>query len=184
MSEPVVVGDFVDGAAGPAALTGVELDLRALDFVAHWKRCGLTADWLAAYLAYDFEPATRGAAVNVLSTAINELLENAAKWCADKRGPVRVAVRHHGDFVRIETQNVADERRSRAFRETLADLEGDLDALFARRIEHQKEPGASGVGLVILKKDYGARIGARFAVRPDGHWDVHVQLSLDAEEVR
>jgi len=172
LSETIVVGDFVDAAQSPPAITGAAVELRALDLVAHWKRCGLTADWLAPYFAYDFEPEARDAAQNVLATAVNELLENAAKFCADKRSTLRLSVRHHGDFIRIETMSVADDARTAAFRAVLEELgRADLAELFARRIEHPQEPGSSGVGLVILKKDYGG-------------WDVHVQLSLDAEEVR
>jgi len=185
VSEAIVIGDFVDAADGPPAMTSVELKLRALDLVAHWKRCGVAADSLAAYFAYDFEPDVRAAAVSVLSTAINELLENAAKFCADKRGSLEVSVRHHGELVRIETRHTAAAGRVLAFQGVLAELgRASLPELFAERIEHQKEPGASGIGLIILKKDYGARIGARLQPRPDGQWDVQVQVSLDVEEVQ
>jgi hypothetical protein len=180
-----VCGDFADEAALPPAITGVALELCALDLVAQWGRCGMSADWLAAYFAYDFEPTGRAAANAVLATAVNEVLENAAKFCADKRGVVRLAIRHHGDVIRIETTTVADRKRAQAFRDVLEELDrADLGELFASRVEHQREPGASGVGLIVLKRDYRARIGARLKPRPDGHWEVRVQVVLNAEDIR
>ena len=178
---PEVIGDLA--TAGPPALTGVVLELRALDLVAHWKRCGITADWLAGFFAYDFEPEARAAAASVRSTAINELIENAAKFCDDKLAPVAIAVRHHGDFVRLETRNRCDGARAGRLRDALAALGGDLDALFAARIERQEETGASGLGLLILKRDYGARVGARLTPGAGDTFEVELQVTLDAEQI-
>jgi hypothetical protein len=184
VTEAIVLGDFDDGPDVPAAITGVDLGLRALDLVMHWKRCGMTADWLAGFVAYDCDPAARGNAVGVLSTIVNELLENAAKFCADKTAVVGVAVHHHGEFVRVETRNVADARRVAAFRAALDDLAtSPLDDLFAKRIERAREPGSPGIGLLLLKKDYGARIGVRLDARGDARWDVRVRVAIQTEEI-
>jgi hypothetical protein len=179
---PELLGTWVDEPS--PAISGAELSLRALELVTHWKRCGLTADWLAGFCAYDFEPAARTAANNVLSTAINELIENAAKFCADKTEPLVVAAHHHGDVIRIETRNRVDLRQAERLRRALADLTAsDLDAVFAQRIEHQAAPGASGVGLLILVKDYHAKVGAKLVVLPSGQLDAHIAVTLEAEEV-
>lgn len=176
-----IVGDWSEG--GPRAITGTEISVRALELVAHWKRCGLTADWLAGFFAYDFEIDCRDAAASVLATTINEVIENAAKFCADKSAPITIAVRHHGDFIRIETRNRANATQAANLRAAMMELAtSDLGELFARRIEHQSEPGASGLGLLILKKDYHAKLGVKLV--PAGtESDVHVQVTLDTEEV-
>lgn len=181
--EAVVMGELAADAEGPPAITGVAVELRGIELVAHWKRCGLTADWLAGFLSYDFDRDTRARAANVLATVINELVENAAKFCADKQAKVAISVRHHGDFVRIETRHLVDDGRADKLRAALAALDGDLDALFAERIEHQTEPGASGIGLVILKKDHAARIGVHLVPDRAGMWDALVQVSLDVEAI-
>jgi len=178
----IVLGDFATG--GPQAVSEAEVGLRALEFVTHWRRCGLTADWLATFVAYDSEPEVRDNARSVLSTVINELVENAAKFCADKRQHIRIVVRHHGDFIRVETTNGADTARVDAFRTALSELEHtDLDELFTDRIQRQREPSVPGIGLIILKKDYRARIGARLAEGDGGIWDVQVQATVDVQEV-
>lgn len=115
---------------------------------------------------------------------INELIENAAKFCADKTEALTIAVRHHGDVIQIETQNRTDPVRAERLRIALDELAGgDLEAVFARRIEHQAEPGASGLGLLILVKDYGAQMCARLIKTATGDKHVQVQVTLAVEEV-
>jgi hypothetical protein len=181
-STATTIGAWVGSASSP--ITSTELTLRALDLVAHWKRCGLTADWLGSFLQYDFEPEARAAASELLSTVMNELVENAAKFAADKNAPLHLAARHHGDAIVLETRSVADEARVERLRSAMLALESeDLAELFQRRIERQNEPGSSGLGLLILKRDYGVRLAARFEPRAPGLWNVVVQAVLDTEEV-
>ncbi|HZL17003.1 MAG TPA: hypothetical protein VFG23_04570 [Polyangia bacterium] len=166
------------------ALTGVEIELRALELVAHWRRCGLTADWLARFVAYDCAIDSRGAAFSVLSTAINELLENAVKFCNDKRKSTRISVRHYGEFVRIETRNSAISPHVGTLRTTIEELGREpLDALFAERMQEKSKPGSSGIGLLLLKKDYGARLSVRLTAMDGGEWDILVRADLDISDV-
>ena len=46
-------GVFEEGTAPP--LTSPSIAMPAMDFVVQWNRCGITADYLADYLAYAFE---------------------------------------------------------------------------------------------------------------------------------
>ena len=176
-------GTFVDHEPG-RALSGVSIELPALAIVAHWKRCGLTADWLAAFMAYDFE--RRASATSVLSTVVNELLENAVKFCAEKTAPVALSFRHYGSTVRIEVRNTVDSGRADALRAHFDRLESeDTDALFASLVANASEKGSPGLGLLILRRDYGASIGVR-AETENGGTDarvVTVQVQLDVEEV-
>jgi len=180
--KPIVVGEFAETAH--AALSGVAIEMPALDLVAHWRRCGMSADFLAGYMAYDF--ANRPVATNVLSTVTNEILENAAKFSVDKRRPVRILVAQLGDSVLIEATNVAEAARAEAFRVRLEEvLAADPERLFLQHLESASvaPPGAPGIGLVVLRKDYRALLAARIEPRPDGHLDVTVQVSLPSEEV-
>jgi hypothetical protein len=182
MKGAIVIGAFEDASADP--LSGVAVEMPALDLVAHWRRCGISADFLAGYMAYDF--ANRPVATNVLSTVINEVLENAAKFSADKRRQVRIAVTQHGDAVHVEATNTTGAERAEAFRRRLEEvLEGDPEELFQRHLEGAPSapPGAPGVGLVVLRKDYHAQLGARIAPTAEGLFEVTVQVRLSAQEV-
>ena len=182
MRAPVTLGSFVE--KGSAPISGLEVTFPALDLIAHWRRCGSAADHLASHLAYDFE--NRDVATNVLSTVINEVLENAAKFAADKKAPIRISVHHLGETVRIEAENAVEPARAEKFKEHLEKvLSGDPERMF---VEHVKlgtptPPGTPGIGLVVLRKDYAAKIGARFRPGADGNVDVSVQVFLSPQDV-
>jgi hypothetical protein len=182
MKGAIMIGRFEVASADP--LSGVTVEMPALDLVAHWRRCGMSADFLAGYMAYDFS--NRPVATNVLSTVINEVLENAAKFSADKRRQVRIAVTQLGDTVCVEATNATGAERADAFRRRLEEvLSGDPETLFQQHLENAPSapPGAPGVGLVVLRKDYRAELGARVTPRADSLFEVTVQVRLSAEEV-
>jgi hypothetical protein len=182
MTETIVIGTFAAPSSAP--LSGLSVEMPALDLVAHWRRCGITADFLAAYMAYDF--ANRPAATNVLSTVMNEILENAAKFSAEKRDPVRISVTQRGDVVLFEATNSADLPRATALRKRLEEvLDSDPETLFLRHIEGVASAprGAPGMGLLVLRKDYNAALGAQIAVGADGLCEVTVQVRLQTEEI-
>ena len=165
---------------GSDEVAGIELTLRPRELLRHWQRCGQTADWIASYLVHDFDPNARVGAKNVFSTVINELLENAVKFCTDEPIDIKIAVHHHGGLVRIETWNTASDARARLLEETLEDLgRSTTDSMFARRVAIGSDTDAPGIGLLIIKRDYGARIDAVLTPRKDGARDVHVTVELD-----
>ncbi len=153
-----------------------------LDFVTEWARCGQTADYLARFLAYDFE--NREAAASVFSTAINELVENAAKFSADKTQPARIVVRHDGDRVSIATRNNASAAQAASFRDVAADISAaDPETLFAERLLHPPDVGGAGIGLIVLRKDYGAVVSVRTEAESAAQSTVEVEVTIAHEEI-
>lgn len=176
-----VAGVFDEGTA--PALTSTSIAMPAMDFVVQWSRCGITADYVADYLAYAFE--RRDVARSVITTAANELLENAAKFTSDKKAPVRIAARLRGDFLELEVENVADASHVDALAAVLDALSrGEAPSLFASRIEANER---GGLGLIILARDYAARLGAKIVSVNGGSLDpsftVTVRASIAADEV-
>jgi hypothetical protein len=174
-------GVFEEGTAPP--LTSPSIAMPAMDFVVQWNRCGITADYLADYLSYAFE--RRDVARSVITTAANELLENAAKFSSDKKAPVRIAARLRGDVLELEVENVADADHVDALTSVLDALSrGEASSLFASRIESAER---GGLGLIILARDYDAQLGARIVSVNGGSLDktfsVTVRASIAADEV-
>jgi hypothetical protein len=165
---------------GPT-LGSIDLALVPLDIIAHWQRCGATADWAAALLACNFaHPET---AANVLSTVINELLENAVKFSSDKRSPIRLRVAQRGERVVIETENAADEAQALAFEEHVAAMLADRGELFAHLVARAAagEVAAPGVGLLTIRRDFGATLGVEVSpLTPDDQL-VRVRVVVAAE---
>ncbi|MEO8623201.1 MAG: hypothetical protein ABI625_19145 [bacterium] len=179
-----IVGLLEDVDAPADTLTSATIAIPAMDFVVQWHRCGMTADYLADYFAYAF--ARREVARSVISTVANELLENAAKFTIDKRSLVHISGWLRGEALEIEVENITNARHAATLSTVLEALSrGEATQLFAERLE-SKERG--GLGLIVLAKDYGARLGARIA-SPVGAASgsttisVTVRASIAADEV-
>lgn len=159
--------------------------LLPLDFVAHWGRCGMTADYMAHFFAYNFENAS--VAQNITSTVLNELVENIVKFSADKRREVSVMLTHYGESVCITTRNSTNSARA----DTLAALverlvSEDLEAMFLQQIEQTAAGSrpASGLGLLTLMRDYHAQLGVRIIPSLDSElFETIVQVTLDVEQL-
>ena len=181
MTAATVLGATVLGAypePPEPSLSALDLEVLPLDLVTEWRRCGMIADFMADYMVHAFEH--RAVARSVLSTAMNELVENVAKFSADTRTPARVAVRHHGDVVHLETRNAAADRHVEHLRRLLRDLaRGDAVAVWRARIEERL-----GLGIAMLARDYGATIGARVVPAEDGaSFTVWLRVAMSAAEV-
>jgi hypothetical protein len=165
-------------------LSTLELRFVPLDYVMHWHRCGLAADYFAAHVAYTFD--NRDAARAVLATVVNELLENAVKFSSDKSLPASLHLNHYGDWLAIETRNRTDARRAAALDVLVRDFEAQsADALFLARIASPSgsESSPSGLGLLVLKKDYGVRLTIECQPLADGQFDVFVQALIHTQEL-
>lgn len=165
--------------SGPM-LGSADVELVPLDMIAHWDRCGATADWAANLLAYNFDH--RAAAANVLSTVINELLENAVKFSSDKRRPIRLRVAQRADRVLIETENTADVAQARVLEAHVAAMFADRGALFGRLVARAAagEVGAPGIGLLVVRRDFGATLGVELSPLDDDEHLVRVRVTLGA----
>ena len=176
MNAVTVLGAFPKPVA--PALTSLDLEVVPIDLLTEWRRCGMVADFMAEYMVHAFE--RRDVARSILSTVTNELVENAAKFSAEKRAVAHVSIRHHGDVVHAEVRNEADEAHVQHLRELLADLaRSGAIAVFQRRLE-----GRRGLGLAMLAKDYGATVGA--TIEPngaEGRNTICLRVSLSALEV-
>ena len=164
-------------------LSELSLSFVPLAVVAEWTRCSETADFVARYFAHDF--GDRELAGNVLSTVVNELLENAVKFSSDKSIPADLTVREYAERMSIVSRNVASPSQAAAFGDAVARLaHGDPEQMFADRIASPPETGGAGIGLIMLRKDYGARVGVRVTPSDgDRAAIVDVEVEIDNREV-
>lgn len=186
MTHDFVYGNYTQPSFKHNTISELSVRFVPLDLVAHWRRCGLTADFLAHFVSYNFS--NREAALNVISTVLNELLENSVKFSLDKARHVNLVISHYDDILAIETVNITDGENAEKLNDYVQKLvDADADRLFVEQIEHTAnlEREASGVGLITLRKDYGATIGVKIASSDSDHdcYEVAVQVRLNAEEV-
>lgn len=172
------LGELADASGIP--LGSIDVQLVPRDIITHWPRCGATADWAAHMLAYNFDQ--RETAASVLSTVINELLENAVKFSANNHHAIRLRVAQRGDRIVIETENVTEPMQSRVFEAHLAALFADRGELFSQLVARAAagETGAPGVGLLVMRRDFGATLGVELSPLAGGDDLVRVRVALAA----
>jgi hypothetical protein len=161
----------------------LSLSFVPLSLVTEWSRCGAIADFVGRYFASDFRD--REHAGSVLSTVVNELVENAAKFSSDKTATASLSVHELADRVTIVTTNAVTPAQGVAFGDIVSRVVADdPEAMFADAIGHPPETGGAGIGLIVLRKDYGATIGVRLLPpSPEGVTFAQVEVSIDTGEV-
>jgi hypothetical protein len=156
----------------------IRVEVVPIDLVTEWRRCGIVSDFAAAYLEWAFT--RRSAARSVLSTVVNELVENAAKFSVDNRVHTDVTIRFYGELLHAEVHNHASEEHVARLAEVLDDLARSTpEDVFRRRLE-----GRVGLGLALIARDYRATVGAQVGPgRTPGERTVCLRVALNAREV-
>lgn len=186
MSIPSRAGDPIPARDPATRISAITLQTLPIDLIVQWQRCSIIADFFASYLAYHFE--NRSSATHAVSSGLNELVENIAKFSADKQQPVRVVVTHFGDHLRVETHNEALRPQAEALARRLDRMTTvDAEELFVEQLEHtaSADRAASGLGLIALKKDYRAAIGATLTplTAAEERFAIVVTVELDVESI-
>lgn len=170
--------------SGTPWLSELSLEFVPLAMVAEWSRCSEAADYVARFFAHDY--GDRELAANVLSTVVNELLENAVKFSSDKTVPARLTMREFPEHLTITTTNRVTAAQGAAFARTVARIvHGDAERMFAEQVANPPGTGGAGIGLIMLRKDYGARIAVRVTPVP-GEAEaaqLQVQVTIDNGEI-
>jgi hypothetical protein len=147
-----------------------------LDMFDSWQRGSLLSDFAAQYFAHNFPLESD---VGLISTVVNELVENAVKFSANNSLPVDVTVRKARQRLVVRAVNSVPRHRCEPFIGVCGQLfERNLDDLYVERIgENTVRREASGLGLLLVKKDYCT--GLSFEFRFDE--DETVQVAVTAE---
>ncbi len=178
---PTIHGDF---ELVPSTLTPeaeVALTLAPNQMTAHWHRCGLVSDFVAGYIASAYPKAQREALVSAVSTVFQELIENAVKFSRKREAPLHVRIAHYSRILLLEVENgttPAFAQRFAGYLQTMATTE-DLAAAYLGLLEARSsgvDAHESGIGLLVLRKDHGVRLGVRFASDAQGRPTVTVRV--------
>lgn len=145
-----------------------------------WRTNGLSADFLADYLAVFFpgdedDPETMDKQEQIQSTVsyiANELLENAMKF-SDHTAPMSIRIElqlYLSKLVFLITNSVqADAMQNyQAFIQEA--LTSEPSEMMMRRLEQMTKDNtlkSSGLGLVTMMNDYAARLGWKFETIPE-----------------
>jgi hypothetical protein len=167
-----VYGDFeyIPEERNPDA--HIELSVNSFDLKTVWQRCGLLSNLVAGYISSAYFDEGKGYNSEIfssISTIFQELIENAAKFSLRKETPIRVRVNHYQRVTQIEVQNASISAHSQKFEAHLRVLftAPDLDDLQVHILESRSRDNLdSGIGLLMLLKDYPVKLGVQ--IKPIG----------------
>ena len=139
------------------------LQIRADDFIYQWERCGLTADYIAGYFGKQF-CRDEMIAVNLISTALNELIENAVRFSLAPSFPISISVKNYSDALVIEVENYASEEDARSFQSYLDEISSKaINEIYLDRLKQVSENiEHAGLGILMILKNYSANLTVKF----------------------
>ena len=178
---PVHIGDKIDFER--EIDNSFSLTFLPLDFFDHWNRASLMANFVADYYLHNF-PDTGDH--NLISTVLNELIENAVKFSRNNSTAVEMTTRKRGSALLMRLKNCIPDRRIAPFLDVCHDLFNyDLDELYLRKLtENADNSYASGIGLILIKKDYSSALSFDFSEDESCVVRVSVTTELDFPETR
>ncbi len=169
MIEERLYGDFDYVPEDLVPEAHLELSVNSIDLKTRWQRCGLLSDLVAGYISAAYPEGGFGVTspvFNSISTVFQELIENAAKFSRHREAVIRIRIKHYNRVLKLEVQNDATPGFGQKFEAHLKTLftAQDLDALQVSMIESRAQTNSnqSGIGLLMLLKDYPVKIGVMF----------------------
>jgi hypothetical protein len=179
-----VIGDFDQIPAYIPAEGDIFIRVKPIDLISYWKRCGILANFSAAFYAFTKEnPKIQE---NAISTVVNELIENATKFSVKREAEVLVQMKLYDTVLKIQIENLTTKHHFLKLQRQLKRLQSnhDLENLYFETLVAKSEsPEDSGIGLLLIRKDYQIRLGAKF-IESDGKYRVQIQALYVFDNVR
>lgn len=165
----------------PAAAFKLSLKLFDGPLDVTWQHASATCDFLSDMMAMRCERAHLGYndARHSIAYLVNEMLENSIKF--KSAGDVGIFCSLDRNRFEILISNAITVEAAEKFEKLLAELvDRDPGELLIERIEQNaadENSSASGLGILTLMNDYGAKLGWKFDAMPKGS---HISLSTFA----
>ena len=165
-------------------LSNMSLTVTPIDFVAHWQRCGKTADFISSFQSFNFQDRPK---VNLIfSAVVNEMLENAVKFNADNFKPIFIEVNNYANYLSIETKNISDDEQVRIFDAYLKKLDSnDMESLFLDQLlsSAESDNNQSGLGIISLRKDFNADIWISISPETDSLFKINMKIIMCVDDI-
>ncbi|HRP69482.1 MAG TPA: histidine kinase [Turneriella sp.] len=188
MAKEVILGEFNKIADTMPAESQAKFEFHPIDLMTHWKRCGLLADFIGAFYSFGNPPRIdkdENMLMN-LSTVVNELIENAAKF-SRQRAPVSIQLKHYSSILQIEVTNQTVHTVAQNFQKIANKLLSEnIEELYFKSLEERDENDnkTSGIGLMMILKDYPVQMAFRFKELEDGkHTEITTKAYISVQGV-
>lgn len=170
-----ILGDFIQNLPPSQEYLILSFSPGSIPLRQRWRNNCLSADFLADYLSTFFlkdehqqvECDKQAEVKSAVSYIANELLENAMKYGIEMSPfPISIQIHLNPDLIIFQLTNSIRCDRASQFQnhiETL--LSGDPDELYIAQLEKNalsENSEESGLGLLTMLNDYGAKLGWKF----------------------
>ena len=150
-------------------LPKASMQIRPLNLISNWQRCSLTANFLSTFQSPQSK--NKKSVTSILSTIVNELLESAIKYSADKTRNINIGFSTKGSSLYFEitlTSDALDAFQFQKFYEKYLENEGS-DTVILELLEEDSTSDKTSftLGLLSLKQDYNAEIGIKITPEKD-----------------
>ena len=158
------LGDKIDFTEGVDSSFTVRF--LPLDMFDHWQRGSVLSDFTANYFRHNFPSEEQ---FGLISTVVNELVENAVKFTSNNSLPVDLTLKKAAGRMLLQAANTVPLHRAQPFMAVCRELfEKDLDELYVERLKQDStDRNASGLGLLLIRKDYSSRLSFEFRFDED-----------------
>lgn len=174
-----IFGDFDETITGDQEHLTIVFSPSSIPLKERWRNNSLSADFMADYFANFFpgqdsataETSTRAEVKGAISYIANELLENAVKFHHAPECNVSITLQLESNELVFLATNSLDPVTVAEFQQLIRKLlGGDPGELYLAQLEQNalnEQSTASGLGLLTMLHDYGARVGWKFEAVPD-----------------
>lgn len=147
-------------------------------------RCGLIANFISYYVALNYD--NNKNIINSLSTILNELIENAAKYSAIHYDPVDIHIADRKNFLIVEVCNIITEKQLEALKElspVLIDHEKAHEMYF-ETIRNSLNNNYSKIGLLMVINYFNVLISLKVSEAIKGDlYRLIMQVKIDIKEL-
>ncbi|PJZ44397.1 DUF6272 family protein [Leptospira brenneri] len=159
----------------------LSISLSAIDMTFYWKRCDVLSNFISQFYFHSYE--SKHLDKNAISTIINELVENAAKYSDKENSKIFVEIKDLGTSLRVEVKNRVSPWIKAIFENKIQMIQsGNIDQLYFEALESRNHgTGNMGIGLLMLLKDYQLKLAYEFTKMDDSSFDVTIRVHIPAE---
>ncbi len=174
-----ILGDFIQNLPPSQEYLILSFSPGSIPLRQRWRNNCLSADFLADYLSTFFlndehqqvDCSKQAEVKSAVSYIANELLENAMKYGVEmSRFPISIQIHLNPDLIIFQLTNSIQSKQTLAFQEHIETLlSDDPDELYIAQLEKnalEEEGQESGLGILTMLNDYGAKLGWKFESLP------------------
>ncbi|EMY70970.1 slr1658 superfamily regulator [Leptospira vanthielii] len=159
----------------------LSISVSSADMTFYWKRCDVLSNFISQFYFHSYE--SKRLDKNAISTIINELVENAAKYSDKENSKIYIEIKDLGTDLRLEVKNRVTPWMKAIFENKIQTIqEGNINQLYFDALESRNNgSGSDGMGLLILLKDYQLKLAYEFTKTEELDFDLTIRVHIPVE---